>query len=69
MSTSSEPRNRVEVLAEEFLDRQRRGEKPTLREYLNRHPDLGDEICLTLDVTSRESAKSLVTSRLFSSQR
>ena len=30
MSTSSEPRNPVEVLAEEFLDRKRRGERPTL---------------------------------------
>jgi hypothetical protein len=44
MSTSGDPRNPVEVLAEEFLKRKRRGEKPTLREYLDRHPDLGDEI-------------------------
>src|SRR5262245_28058194 len=44
MTTSSEPRNPVEVLAEEFLDRKRRGEKPTLREYLDRHPDLAGEI-------------------------
>jgi WD40 repeat protein len=44
MSTFSDPRNPVEVLAEEFLERKRRGEKPTLREYLDRHPDLSDEI-------------------------
>jgi WD40 repeat protein/Tfp pilus assembly protein PilF len=44
MSTSSDARNPVEVLAEDFLERKRRGEKPTLREYLDRHPDLGDEI-------------------------
>jgi serine/threonine protein kinase/WD40 repeat protein/Tfp pilus assembly protein PilF len=44
MSSSSDPRNPVEVLAEEFLERKRRGEKPTLREYLDRHPDLADEI-------------------------
>ena len=37
-------RNPVELLAEEFLDRKRRGEQPTLREYVERHPDLADEI-------------------------
>jgi WD40 repeat protein/serine/threonine protein kinase len=44
MSTSSDRRNPVEVLAEEFLERKRQGEKPTLREYLDRHPELADEI-------------------------
>ncbi len=44
MATSSDERNPVELLAEEFLDRKRRGEQPTLREYLGRHPDLADEI-------------------------
>ena len=44
MSSSSDARNPVELLAEEFLDRKRRGEQPTLREYLERHPDLADEI-------------------------
>jgi serine/threonine protein kinase len=44
MSTSSDARNPVELLAEEFLDRQRRGEYPTLQEYLERHPELADEI-------------------------
>src|SRR6516165_5767114 len=44
MKTSSGERNPVELLAEEFLDRKRRGEQPTLREYLERHPDLADEI-------------------------
>jgi WD40 repeat protein len=44
MSTSSEARNPVELLAEEFLDRKRRGEQPTLREYLEHHPELADEI-------------------------
>src|SRR5262249_3380578 len=34
MKTSSGERNPVELLAEEFLDRKRRGEEPTLREYL-----------------------------------
>src|SRR5262249_29263773 len=46
MTDSSADRNPVEVLAEEFLDRQRRGEKPTLREYCERHPELADEIRL-----------------------
>ena len=44
MNTSSDARNPVELLAEEFLDRKRRGEQPTLREYLERHPELADEI-------------------------
>jgi hypothetical protein len=43
MSTSSDARNPVELLAEEFLDRKRRGEQPTLREYLERHPELARE--------------------------
>jgi serine/threonine protein kinase/WD40 repeat protein len=31
-------------LAEEFLDRYRKGERPPLREYTERHPDLASEI-------------------------
>jgi WD40 repeat protein/serine/threonine protein kinase len=34
----------VEMLAEEFLERKRRGEKPSVAEYLGRHPHLADEI-------------------------
>ncbi len=41
---ASDTRNPVEVLAEEFLSRKRQGETPTLREYVDRHPDLADEI-------------------------
>ena len=44
MSASSGERNPVELLAEDFLDRKRRGERPTLGEYLERHPDLAGEI-------------------------
>ena len=44
MTTSSDARNPVEALAEEFLDRKRRGEHPTLREYVDRDPDLVDDI-------------------------
>ena len=44
MNTSSDARNPVELLAEEFLDRKHRGEQPTLREYVERHPELADEI-------------------------
>ena len=32
------------ALAEEFLDRKRRGEQPTLAEYVERYPELADEI-------------------------
>src|SRR5271165_3160120 len=44
MSTSSDQRNPVEALAEEFLDRKRQGEQPTLREYVDRYPELADDI-------------------------
>jgi len=44
MKTSSGERNPVELLAEEFLDRKRRGERPTLQDYLERYPDLAEEI-------------------------
>ncbi len=44
MNASSDARNPVELLAEEFLDRKRRGEQPTLREYVERHPELAAEI-------------------------
>ena len=44
MTGSSDQRNPVELLAEEFLDRKRRGEHPTLQEYLERHPELAEEI-------------------------
>ena len=44
MKTSSGERNPVELLAEDFLDRKRRGERPTLQDYLDRHPELADEI-------------------------
>ena len=44
MTGSSDQRNPIELLAEEFLDRKRRGEHPTLQEYLERHPELAEEI-------------------------
>src|SRR5579883_2268991 len=37
-------RNPVEQLAEEFLERFRRGERPALSEYTRDHPELADEI-------------------------
>ena len=37
-------RNAVEVLAEEFLSRCRRGENPTVAEYVERHPEHADQI-------------------------
>lgn len=42
--SSSADRDPVEVLAEEFLARRRKGEMPALSEYTRRHPDLADEI-------------------------
>ena len=43
----SESESRSEIvleLAEEFLERYRRGERPPLREYIDRHPELAAEI-------------------------
>ncbi|HEV3340145.1 MAG TPA: serine/threonine-protein kinase [Pirellulales bacterium] len=44
MSPSSDQRGPVELLADEFLARHKRGEKPTIKEYCDRHPDLAGEI-------------------------
>jgi serine/threonine protein kinase/WD40 repeat protein/tetratricopeptide (TPR) repeat protein len=41
---ASQERDPVEVLAEEFLRRRRRGEVPSLKEYTDRYPHLADEI-------------------------
>jgi serine/threonine protein kinase len=43
-SESSSDRNPVEALADDFLRRQRGGERPTLEEYCRCHPELADEI-------------------------
>jgi WD40 repeat protein/serine/threonine protein kinase len=44
MPTSESRSELVLELAEEFLDRYRKGERPSLREYIDRHPDLAAEI-------------------------
>ena len=44
MNPTGDARNPVEAPAEEFLDRKRRGEQPALREYVERYPELADEI-------------------------
>jgi serine/threonine protein kinase/Flp pilus assembly protein TadD len=44
MPSPSSERSLVEVLADEFLARLKRGEKPTIKEYCGHHPDLADEI-------------------------
>ena len=43
-NTSSADYGRFEELAEEFAARYRRGERPGLQEYIDRCPDLADEI-------------------------
>jgi serine/threonine protein kinase len=42
--SSSSERNPVEELAEEFLERCRRGERPALSEYTQRYPEWADKI-------------------------
>ena len=44
MPSTSDARRPVELLADEFLARCKRGEKPTIKEYSDRHPELADEI-------------------------
>jgi serine/threonine protein kinase len=44
MSDSSSGPEPLELLAEEFLERRRRGERPTVTEYAARHPELADAI-------------------------
>src|SRR5262245_19829920 len=44
MTHSEGQREPVERLAEEFLERHRRGEQPSVTEYAQRHPELADEI-------------------------
>src|SRR5579871_5617735 len=36
--------DRLDQLAEEFVDRFRRGERPSLKEYTDRYPELASEI-------------------------
>src|SRR5262245_22205850 len=44
MSESTSRSGLVIELAEEFLDRYRKGERPPLKEYIDRHPELAAEI-------------------------
>ena len=44
MNDSSEDRNVVERLAQEFVDRYRRGDRPPLRDYTERYPEMAAEI-------------------------
>ena len=44
MDPSSADRDPLEILADDFLTRRRRGESPQLREYVEKYPNLADEI-------------------------
>src|SRR5262249_20621673 len=44
MPSTSSDRDLVEILAEEFVERHRRGERPALTEYVDRCPDRAAEI-------------------------
>jgi hypothetical protein len=44
MSSSSDERGPVGLLADEFLARCKRGERPTIKEYCEQHPELAGEI-------------------------
>src|SRR5439155_7040405 len=44
MGSESSGREPLEKLAEEFAERFRRGERPPLTEYVQKHPELAEEI-------------------------
>jgi serine/threonine protein kinase/WD40 repeat protein len=44
MTDPQTQRNPVEEMAEEFLERYRRGERPAITEYTRKHPELSDKI-------------------------
>lgn len=44
MTSDAQDRHPMELLADDFLQRHRRGEKPSISEYKQRHPDLADQI-------------------------
>lgn len=44
MTNNINNRNPVEVLADEFLERYRLGERPSVSEYTTRYPDLAHKI-------------------------
>lgn len=44
MTNDTDPPCLLDDLSQEFLDRQRRGENVTVKEYTDSHPDLADEI-------------------------
>ena len=44
MATSNPDRDPVELLAEDFLARRRRGEMPSIEEYAQSYPDLAGDI-------------------------
>jgi hypothetical protein len=44
VSDSSADRDPLDRLAEEFVARLRRGEHPAVSEYVERHPDLADQV-------------------------
>jgi serine/threonine protein kinase/WD40 repeat protein len=61
MQSSRKEKTTVETLAEEYLDRLRRGEHPTIAEYRQRFPELADEIGAffpTLKLVENFGAKS-----------
>ena len=63
-STGSHVYGRFDKLAEEFAERYRRGERPSLEEYVNRLPEMADEI-RELFPALRARKKLIVTLRLF----
>src|SRR5256885_1019979 len=44
MTAVQADRHPVDLLAEEFVERYRRGERPSIAEYIEKYPDLANEL-------------------------
>ena len=60
MSESETRSAQVFELAEEFLEKHRRGERPTLKEYVDQHPVLADQIREVFPVMAMMESIALV---------
>ena len=60
MSTPGSQSGIVLELAEEFLERYRQGQRPSLKEYADRNPDLADEIRAVFPAMALVEVKSLL---------
>src|SRR5262245_21787250 len=66
MSPSNEKAEPLDALAEQFLERRRRGDRPSIQDYVDAHPELAERIhCLFPTLEAIEDlSKNLVNEQL-----